>query len=98
MCVCVVFFCFDHITQGYPPFSADSAPGLFQKIIGAKVRYGGHPDCCAARLTSLLQYDFDDPSWDDVSKEAKDFIRKLLVVDVSVRYSVEQCQNHMYSF
>ena len=32
-----------------------------------------------------MQYDFDDPSWDDVSEEAKHLIRHLLVKNTEVR-------------
>lgn len=32
-----------------------------------------------------VKYDFDDPSWDDVSEEAKDLIRNLLVKDPKKR-------------
>ena len=36
------------------------------------------------------QPDFDDPCWDDVSKEAKKVIRRLLEPDPSRRMTVEQ--------
>jgi len=38
-------------------------------------------------------YDFPDPEWSRVSKEGKDFIKKILVVDPSKRYNAEQCLN-----
>jgi len=39
-------------------------------------------------------YDFPDPEWTDVSEEAKDFIRKILVVDSQQRATAEHCLNH----
>jgi len=39
-------------------------------------------------------YDFPDPEWTEVSEEAKDFIRKILVVDPQKRATAEQCLNH----
>ena len=41
-----------------------------------------------------VKYDFDDPSWDDVSDEAKHLIRHLLVKNTEERYTAEQCRNH----
>ncbi|CAH8834264.1 unnamed protein product [Trichobilharzia szidati] len=40
------------------------------------------------------RYDFDDPGIVDVSKEAKDFIKQILVRDPNKRPSVQQCLNH----
>lgn len=36
-------------------------------------------------------YDFPDPEWSYVSASAKDFIRKLLVIEPSQRYTAKQC-------
>lgn len=36
-------------------------------------------------------YDFPDPEWTEVSQEAKDFIRHILVVDPTKRYTAEEC-------
>eukprot|EP01099_Mayorella_cantabrigiensis_P002953 TRINITY_DN232_c0_g1_i1.p1 TRINITY_DN232_c0_g1~~TRINITY_DN232_c0_g1_i1.p1 ORF type:complete len:350 (-),score=94.23 TRINITY_DN232_c0_g1_i1:637-1686(-) len=38
-----------------------------------------------------VKYDFEDPSWDDVSDAAKNLIRHLLVKDPSKRYTAKQC-------
>jgi len=37
------------------------------------------------------RYDFPDPEWTNVSNEAKEFIKKILVVDPSKRYTAQQC-------
>ncbi|CAH8477065.1 unnamed protein product [Schistosoma mattheei] len=41
-----------------------------------------------------VRYDFDDPGIVDVSNEAKDFIKQILVRDPKKRPSVHQCLNH----
>jgi len=41
-----------------------------------------------------VKYDFDDPSWDDVSEDAKDLIRHLLVKNPDERYTAQQCKEH----
>jgi len=41
-----------------------------------------------------VKYDFDDPSWDDVSEDAKDLIRHLLVKNPEERYTAQQCKEH----
>eukprot|EP01100_Stratorugosa_tubuloviscum_P008637 TRINITY_DN359_c0_g1_i1.p1 TRINITY_DN359_c0_g1~~TRINITY_DN359_c0_g1_i1.p1 ORF type:complete len:346 (+),score=85.84 TRINITY_DN359_c0_g1_i1:35-1072(+) len=38
-----------------------------------------------------VKYDFEDPSWEDVSEAAKDLIRNLLVKDPKRRYTAKQC-------
>jgi len=39
-------------------------------------------------------YDFPDPYWTDISKDAKDFISKLLVVDSKKRLTAKQAMQH----
>jgi calcium/calmodulin-dependent protein kinase I len=39
-------------------------------------------------------YDFPEPEWNEVSEEAKDFIKKILVVDPQKRATAEQCLTH----
>lgn len=38
-----------------------------------------------------VKYDFDDPSWDNVSQAAKDLIRNLLVKEPHKRLTAKQC-------
>jgi len=40
------------------------------------------------------QFEFNAPYWDNISNDAKDFIRKLLMVDPVKRMSAEQTLNH----
>jgi len=41
-----------------------------------------------------VKYDFDDPSWENVSAEAKDLIGHLLVKDPKSRYTAAQCASN----
>jgi len=40
------------------------------------------------------EYDFPDPEWTNISAEAKDFIRHLLVKDPHQRWTAKQCKDH----
>jgi len=40
------------------------------------------------------EYDFPDPEWTNISEEAKDFIRHLLVKDPDARWTAKQCKDH----
>jgi len=42
------------------------------------------------------EYDFPEPYWNDISKEAKDFIGRLLVVDPKKRYNATQALEHVW--
>ncbi|XP_074605530.1 spaghetti-squash activator [Brevipalpus obovatus] len=48
-----------------------------------------------ANVTSA-KYDFDDESFDAISKAAKDFISKLLVRDIKKRMTTKECLNHRW--
>lgn len=43
-----------------------------------------------------VKYDFDDPSWDEVSEDAKDLIRHLLVKNPEERFTAQQCKEHSW--
>ncbi|XP_014206241.1 calcium/calmodulin-dependent protein kinase type 1-like isoform X2 [Copidosoma floridanum] len=40
------------------------------------------------------EFEFDSPYWDDISDSAKDFISKLMCVDVEKRYTCKQALGH----
>ncbi|KAJ3328305.1 hypothetical protein HDU76_010193 [Blyttiomyces sp. JEL0837] len=42
------------------------------------------------------RYEFDRPWWDNISEDAKDFIRKLLVLDPRQRYDTKQALAHPF--
>jgi calcium/calmodulin-dependent protein kinase I len=46
------------------------------------------------RETTRARLDFHDRYWADVSEEAKDFIRNLVVIDPSKRLTAEEALNH----
>lgn len=41
-------------------------------------------------------FNFDDPAWDDVSEDAKDLIRNLIVIDPSKRLSADEALQHRW--
>ena len=55
-------------------------------------------DTDAETLTNvqLAEWDFDDPVFDEISDEAKDFISSLLVLGARKRGTVDQCLNHRW--
>jgi calcium/calmodulin-dependent protein kinase I len=69
---------------GYPPFYDAKNPELFKKIMSGR-------------------YNFDHPWWDSISDEgifpptvAKDFVKRLLVVDIRKRYTAAQALQHPF--
>jgi serine/threonine protein kinase len=60
-------------------------------------RLCGYPPFYAENAPALfkkimdVKYDFEDPSWDDVSEDAKNLIRNLLKKEPSERYTARQC-------
>lgn len=42
----------------------------------------------------LGEFEFDSPYWDDISASAKDFIGKLMCVNVEERYTCKQALAH----
>lgn len=61
------------------------------------LRLCGYPPFYADNAPALfkkimdVKYDFDDPSWDEVSEDAKNLIRNLLKKEPKDRYSAKQC-------
>ena len=53
-------------------------------------------------LTSIFyfffsgEFEFDSPYWDDISLEAKEFIRSLMCVEVDKRLSCEEALEHAW--
>ena len=42
------------------------------------------------------EFEFDSPYWDDISDDAKEFIRRLMCVDVEKRLSCEEALKHAW--
>jgi calcium/calmodulin-dependent protein kinase I len=42
------------------------------------------------------EFEFDSPYWDDISEDAKEFIRQLMCVDVDKRLSCEEALQHAW--
>ena len=42
------------------------------------------------------EFEFDSPYWDEISVDAKEFIRQLMCVDVDKRLSCEEALEHAW--
>lgn len=58
--------------------------------------FAGESDLETMANVTRTFYDFDDESFDAISDEAKDFIEKLLVKDMSKRLSATDCLRHKW--
>lgn len=47
-------------------------------------------------ILHIGEFEFDSPYWDDISAEAKEFIRKLMCVDVDKRLTCEEALQHAW--
>ncbi|CAG9865306.1 unnamed protein product [Phyllotreta striolata] len=56
----------------------------------------GHTDVETMANVTIAKYDFEDEAFEEISENAKDFIRKLLVKDMSKRLSAAECLNHAW--
>ncbi|XP_057666352.1 myosin light chain kinase family member 4-like [Diorhabda carinulata] len=54
----------------------------------------GHTDVETMANVTIAKYDFDDEAFDEISDNAKDFIRKLLIKDMNQRLTASDCLNH----
>ena len=71
---------------GYPPFYDENDANLFAQILkGEKTQEN------ANELSNMIsgEFEFDSPYWDDISEEAKDFIRSLMCVNVEHRLTCQ---------
>ena len=58
--------------------------------------FQGDTDFATINNVSNGQYDFDDPSFKDISDLAKDFIKGLLIKDCGKRRNVSDCMTHKW--
>ncbi|OXU25722.1 hypothetical protein TSAR_002187 [Trichomalopsis sarcophagae] len=58
----------------------------------------GDTDVETMANVTIAKYDFDHEAFADISEDAKDFIRCLLVKDISKRASAKQCREHRWLF
>lgn len=56
----------------------------------------GETDVETMTNVTVSKYDFDDEAFNNVSPEAIDFISKLLVKDINLRLTAEQCLEHKW--
>lgn len=56
----------------------------------------GDSDAEVLQRVKKGHYDFDMPAWDVISKDAKDLVQKMLVMDPRKRYTAEQALHHRW--
>ncbi|XP_046394309.1 serine/threonine-protein kinase MARK2-like [Ischnura elegans] len=56
----------------------------------------GETDVETMANVTIAKYDFEDEAFNEISEDAKDFIKKLLVKDKEVRMSSTQCLEHCW--
>ncbi|XP_039747632.1 myosin light chain kinase, smooth muscle-like isoform X1 [Pararge aegeria] len=56
----------------------------------------GETDIETMANVTIAKYDFDDEAFNEISEDAKDFIRKLLVKDKESRPSATECLRHQW--
>ncbi len=80
---------------GYPPFYDENDANLFAQILKGNPL---DPDLDGQSQVVHLSgdFEFDSPYWDDISNEAKEFIRHLMCVDVEKRLSCEAALQHAW--
>jgi len=68
---------------------------MYVLLCGAPPFFG---DTDAEVLTSVRKghYEFDLPVWDVVSREAKDLVQRMLVLDPTKRYTAQDALNHKW--
>lgn len=49
---------------------------------------------CGFCLVFQGEFEFDSPYWDEISDSAKDFIRRLMCVDVNKRFTCREALQH----
>ena len=53
-------------------------------------------DCGSLNIIFSGEFEFDSPYWDEISDDAKEFIRQLMCVDVDKRLSCESALQHAW--
>jgi len=82
--------------------SYDKAVDMWSVGVIIYILLCGYPPFYADNAPALfkkimdVKYDFDDPSWDEVSEDAKNLIRRLLVKDPKERLTAKQCLEHKW--
>nr|CAD7394391.1 unnamed protein product [Timema cristinae] len=56
----------------------------------------GETDIETMANVTIAKYDFDDEVFNEISEDAKDFIKKLLLKDRDSRMTASQCVNHVW--
>lgn len=79
---------------GYPPFYNENPALLFEAIMSGTTFLLAFLVVIYFLISSLGEYHFHSPYWDPITKEAKDLISKLLVVDPKKRLTADEAIAH----
>ena len=63
-------------------------------MLSGKAPFDGDNDEEIYQSVRKGKYDFDNEKWDEISNEAKDLIKKLLIHDFNKRFSAKEALNH----
>ena len=63
-------------------------------MLSGKAPFNGDNDEEIYQSVRKGKYDFDNEKWDEISNEAKDLIKKLLIHDFNKRFSAKEALNH----
>ncbi|KAI1726538.1 protein kinase domain-containing protein [Ditylenchus destructor] len=90
-------FAAPEIALGYPVgFGTDmwSLGVLTYILLSGLSPFGGDDDNETLKNVKACDWNMDDPAFDDISVDAKDFLRKLLVMETANRMTVTQALEH----
>jgi calcium-dependent protein kinase len=63
-------------------------------MLCGKQPFNGENDDEIYENIKMCKVNFNDEEWDNISSDAKDLIKKLLIKDINKRYSAKQALNH----
>jgi len=85
------------MATGYDPICDVWSVGVITYVLlSAHIPFDGQTENQVFQKILRAQFRFPSPMWDDISEEAKDFIRKIFVVDPKKRMSVSDCLDHAW--
>nr|CAD7201234.1 unnamed protein product [Timema douglasi] len=81
----------------HAPFAGLGLPRVVQPSrLSGLSPFMGETDIETMANVTIAKYDFDDEVFNEISEDAKDFIKKLLLKDRDGRMTASQCVNHAW--
>jgi calcium/calmodulin-dependent protein kinase I len=83
------------MATGYDPICDVWSVGVITYVLlSAHIPFDGQTENQVFQKILRAQFRFPSPMWDDITEDAKDFIRKIFVVDPKKRMTVSECLDH----